>query len=197
MPTDTEETAALAFVTAIESEMIALLERATRRLSEAGEVRFSRHVALHATGDVLGRLILSVIAVEGDRGRAASQQLVDHLQGLLRDDRPRAPEPHEVARTQVSDDEAFAVQLTSVIATEVLRAVITDVQHVIAQAPALQAEAPRFQKYLSAHAVAAVLESLVTDVLRDHDQARAHTFCRALLARLEVLILPPSSSGVH
>lgn len=71
----------------IAQEMMAVLERHTRMPDRGGGPRYSRHVALHATSDLLGCLMQSAIAVEGEPAQRTCQRLVDYLQlKIARDD---------------------------------------------------------------------------------------------------------------
>jgi len=78
-----DEQDALALVTAIESHMLAVLESYSRLQDGAGAPRFGRHLAMHATADLLGRLMLSAIDIEGDSARRSCQQTLDALQLLI------------------------------------------------------------------------------------------------------------------
>jgi hypothetical protein len=78
-----DEREVIALVNAIEADLLRVLEHHTRMQDDAGTPRYSRAVALHATCDLLGRLMLSAIQIEGERGRESSRRLVQHLQMLL------------------------------------------------------------------------------------------------------------------
>jgi hypothetical protein len=83
MTSNDEEREALALVTAIEDGLIAVLERYTRAQDAAGAPRFGRHLALHATADLLGRLMVSAIDAESEPARRSCQQMVDALHMLI------------------------------------------------------------------------------------------------------------------
>lgn len=65
----------------IEQLEAALLATIDRRLSalHSESPRYTRWLAVHAVGDLLGRMLLSAGAIEGDAAQARIKDLVDRL----------------------------------------------------------------------------------------------------------------------